>query len=184
MGLAAHALHTGCRATAHRAGALSPQRHEWRMLLQAAGWGPGPHSGEPPIPRELRSHSSGSGAGRLWRPFSRRPRPALGPLRLCLACRVRCRAAPPQPLRGLAPAFRPWARPGRSPRPPFPRSATCARWRAPRALAGPGCLRPRSRCAAGFLAGALAALALGPCAARGPAGGSLLPLGGVVPPPA
>lgn len=103
-------------------------------------------------------------------PLRRGPFPCAGPLR---------RGAPAAASRARSGALRPspGPPPGRAPR--LPRSAPCARCRAPRALAGPVCLASPSAPAAGSLSGR-------PCsapgrlrAARGPAGAPLGPPSGL-----
>lgn len=130
--------------------------------------------------------------------FLRRARPALGPLRRAPCVPRPVPRAPPAPrfaapVRRLAPSALFGPRRGRASlaAPPLPRSGARRAGALPRPLAGPVCLWARPCCAAGARRLALVALAsrgLGPCAARGPAGGLLrapsgFGPGGLPPPP-
>lgn len=135
-------------------------------------------------------HSGGS-RGRGPRPHGPHPSPlgACAQTRCCFAALLRLAFVPPRRLRrrrrccALRVRHSPrcaWLRPLRRARParavaslpPAPALGPCARLRAPWALAGPVCLRRRSRCAAGFLFGR-------PCCARACGLCSACPRGGL-----
>lgn len=125
-------------------------------LLYAAPRGPGPHHGGPPGRPGSAQTQAVALAGPRWGPLCAAPVPHsprcaalawLGPV-----ARARAAAAVAAPVRRLRPRF---ARRGRASLacPPLPRSARVRRCAAPWALAGPVCLRPRPRVAAGSLFG-------------------------------
>lgn len=142
------------------------------------GSGPGPGGGECPHSRPARSRAYRRSAKRyLARCF---PCPAplwvaalRSPFRHFACCRRAALCLPGSPAAGGAPrprcrGRRPpsaaslWSRrPGRSLSPRLARSGRVRRSAAPWPLAGPVCLRPRLRCAAGFLRAPLLRCALG-----------------------
>lgn len=166
----------------------SPTRNVYHISVRML---PGSSGGRPMLCRALAPTSSPGWAGASCAPL---PRPSVvswplvaqvasgsRPLRLRLACCVRSRARPPPLLRSPGPSlgslgpFRPSPGPGRPCVPPLSRSARVraarsvgARW--PRLPAAPPSSVLRAPCSV-----ALASLGLGPCAARGPAGGRFGP---------
>lgn len=163
----------------HRNTGLRPSkpRHEMPLLRYPVRRGPGPTPGAPRHTWGLASQrphtlSCCPACGPVGR-FLRSRRPALGPLRRGLACRVRRRAAGPPPLRGAAPAFAPGGGPGPPlPLPPLFRSGglcAAARLRG-RSLAPSARPLPSLRCGLPRGGSPLLRLRRGPWAARGRGG--------------
>ena len=115
--------------------------------------------------------------------FLRSSRPALGPRRLCLACRVRSGARAPPPLRGPRPRFAAVARPGplRRLAPVFSLGRLCALSRSAGARCAASSLLPCPRFAAGFLFGRPCCPRARPWSARGHGGRLLAPCRGFGP---
>ena len=138
----------------------SPTRNVYHISVRML---PGSSGGRPMLCRALAPTSSPGWAGASCAPL---PRPSVvswplvaqvasgsRPLRLRLACCVRSRARPPPLLRSPGPALAPSLRspgPGLPCLPPALSLGPCARFRAPWALAGPVCLRPRPRLCCGL----------------------------------
>lgn len=143
------------------------------LLQEQPAGAPAAHKGPPPS-RSPRLRLRAFCCSPRWAPpgpLLRSPRAALAPLRVAGPGGARSgRRRFAAPLRRLRPRFARRARASLA-CPPLSRSATCAGLRPPRALAGPVCLRPRSRVAAGSLSGR-------PCCARPWALCSAWPRGG------